>query len=394
MDITQQDVEELLQTARDLAVRVAENSDRIDREREIPSGLAGEIADAGFFRLLVPRSLGGAELGHLDFLQILQVFAEVDGSTAWCINQNNVFATASVIMPEQTAREIWTDKRAVVANGPPTSSVYATPVDGGFRVSGRWNFSTGSGHATWLAAFAPIRPFVMDPVQNQAASISGENPRVMLFPKKDATFVEDSWEVNGLRGTGSFSFEVNDLYVPSIRTYDLTDASREDGSLYVIPRTLLFASGDATIALGIARASLETAVYLAHTKTPLRVRTLLREQLDTQRSIGEGEAIWQSAQAFLERSVSSVWKSACESHALSTEERIRLRLASTYAIRMAAEVVDITYNLCGSYAIFANNPIQRRFQDIHVITQHIQGRLTNYETAGQFYLGLDPEGSF
>ena len=394
MEISQPNIEELLQTARDLAERVAENSDRIDWEQQIPSGLASEIADAGLFRLLVPRSLGGAELGYLDFLRILQVFAEVDGSTAWCINQNNVFATASVIMPEQTAREIWEDKRAVVANGPPTLSVNATPVDGGYRLSGRWNFSTGSGHATWLAALAPIKPFAKHAVQNQAASIGGENPRVMLFPKKDATFVEDSWQVNGLRGTSSYSFEVDNLYVPNVRTYEQTEAPRENGSLYVIPRTLLFASGDATIALGISRASLKTAVDIARIKNPLRVRTLLREQLTTQRSIGEGEAIWQSAQAFLEKSVSSVWKSACESHALSTEERIRLRLASTHAIRMAAEVVNITYNLCGSSAIFENNPIQRRFQDIHVITQHIQGRLTNYETAGQFYLGLDPEGSF
>jgi len=121
MPKAQRDIGYFLDTARELAGRVAVNADRIDCERQIPPELAGEIADTGFFRLLVPRSLGGAELGYLDFLRILQVFAEVDGSTAWCINQNNVFATASVIMPEQTAREIWGDGRAVVANGPPGS---------------------------------------------------------------------------------------------------------------------------------------------------------------------------------------------------------------------------------------------------------------------------------
>ena len=89
-----------------------------------------------------------------------------------------------------------------------------------------------------------------------------------------------------------------------------------------------------------------------------------------------------------------MWRSACKNHAPSTEERIRLRLASTFAIRKAAEVVDISYSLCGSSGIFASNPIQRRFQDVHVITQHLQARPTHYETAGQFYLGLEPEGSF
>ena len=215
----------------------------------------------------------------------------------------------------------------------------------------------------------------------------------MLLPKKDAKFL-DSWQVSGLRGTGSFSFEVDDLYIPKIRTYEPTDPPREDGPLYLMPRTLLFASGDATIALGIARASLDTAIAIAGTKTPGRFTTLLRDHSATQRLIGEGEAIWHSARAFLEESASSAWMSACKHHAPSIEERIRLRLASTFGIRKAAEVVDICYNLCGSSAIFESNPLHRRFQDIHVITQHLQGRPTHYETAGQFFLGLEPEGSF
>ncbi len=156
MAIAQHDIGHYLDTARELAVLVAASADRIDSERQFPPELAGELADKGFFRLLVPRSLGGAELDHPDFLKILEVFAEVDASTAWCINQNNVFSTDSVRMPEQTAREIWDDGRAVVTNGPPNSSTKAVPVDGGYRLSGRWNFSSGSAHATWIAALAPV----------------------------------------------------------------------------------------------------------------------------------------------------------------------------------------------------------------------------------------------
>lgn len=376
---------ELLDTARYLAARVAENVDRIECERQIPPELANEISDKGFFRLLAPKSLGGAEISYLDFLQIVQTFAQVDGSVAWCINQNNVFATASVVMPESLAHEVWGEQRAVVANGPPTASVKAVPEDGGYRLSGTWNFSTGSGHATWIAALAPIRRSVHE---------QGAAPRILLMPKTQVAFLENSWQVNGLRGTGSLSFQVEDLFVPSDRTYDPAGPPREDGPLYVMPRTLLFASGDATIALAIARSSLEVAVDLARTKNPLRASAVLQEQTATQRVIGEGQAILQSAHAFLVNSASAAWKSARENHSLSIEQRIELRLASTYAIRQAAELVDIAYNLCGSNAIFASNPIQRQFQDIRVITQHIQGRLTNYETAGQFYLGLSPEGSF
>ena len=139
MAVARHNIGYYIEAARALATRVAAATDRIDREREIPSGLAGELADKGFFRLLVPRSLGGAELDFLDYLRIVQIFGEVDGSVAWCINQNNVFATNSVRMPQQTAREIWSDRRAVVSNGPPISSAGAVPVDGGYRLTGRWN---------------------------------------------------------------------------------------------------------------------------------------------------------------------------------------------------------------------------------------------------------------
>lgn len=393
MPATQYDVGQYLDTARQLAAHVADSADRIDRERQLPPELAGEIADEGFFRLLMPRSLGGAELEHPDFLRILEVFAAADGSVAWCLNQNNVFATNSVRMPEQTAREIWGEQRAVVTNGPPTSAAKAIPVDGGYRLKGRWNLSSGSPHATWIAALTPIA----QPGQEREVSFNREGDRegarVLLIPKKDVKFL-DSWHVNGLRGTGSFSFEVDDLFVPSVRTYAQNDAPREAGALYVIPRTLLFAAGFATVAMGIARASLDTAISVAGTRTPGRSKTLLRDQPTTHRLIGEAEAIWRSARAFHRESASSVWESACKNHALETDERIRLRLASSYGIRMAAEVVDIAYNLCGATAILATNPIQRRFQDMHVITQHIQGSFAHYETAGQHFLGLEPEGVF
>ena len=389
MAIPQQDTKHYLDTAQKLAALVAAEADQIDSERQLSPELAAAIADEGFFRLLVPKSLGGSELAHPDFLKILEVFAQVDGSTGWCINQNNVFATSSAVMPEQMAHEIWDESRAVVTNGPPTATVKAVPVEGGYNLSGHWNFSSGSPHATWIAALAPVG----QPEQKMDASLDRAGTRMMLIPREDVTFL-DSWHVPGLRGTGSFSFELTDMFIPESRSYDPNETARESGPLYVIPRTLLFASGFATVALGVARGSLDTAMELSGAKTPSRSTKLLRDQATTHRLIGEGEALWRSAKAFLRESATAVWASVCRDRCLTTEERIRLRLASTHAIRTASQVVDIAYNLCGSSAIFEENPIQRRFQDIHVITQHVQGRPTHYETAGQFFLGLEPEGNF
>ncbi len=389
MAVARHDTGHYLEAARAMATRVAAASEQIDRERRIPADLAGELADEGFFRLLVPRSLGGAELDFLDFLRIVQIFGAVDGSVGWCISQNNVFSTNSVRMPEQIAREIWSDRRAVVTNGPPVSSTVAVPGDGGYRLTGRWNFSSGIRHATWVAAAAPISA----PKEAGNAQVDRVKIRTFLLPKDDVELV-DVWQVDGLRGTGSFSFEADDLFVPGHRSFGPSDGPREDAALYAISTGLMFPSGFANVALGVARASLDAAIDLASAKAPASGRGVLRDEATAQRQIGQAEAIWRSAGAYLRESTTSAWNGAQENHALAVEERIGLRLAGTHAIRMSAEVVDIAYTLGGSSSIFATNPIQRRFQDIHVIAQQIQARLTHYDTAGQFFLGLNPEGNF
>ncbi len=229
---------------------------------------------------------------------------------------------------------------------------------------------------------------------------------MLLMPKADVRFV-DLWHVHGLRGTGSFSFQIDDMFIPEERTYESEGAppsgespsiENAGGPLYVIPRTLLFGSGFATVALGVARKSLEIAIETASSRAPGRSRTLLRDHQTTHRLIGEAHAVHRSAQCFLRDSVAAVWESACKSFqsggVLSIEDRLQLRVAATHALRMAAQVVDTSYNLCGSGAIFDANPIQRRFQDMHVITQHTQASFAHYETAGQGLLGLEPRGNF
>ncbi len=385
----QHDLEYYLDTAHELAERVAEQADQIDDDRQIPAKLAAEFADKGFFRLLMPQSLGGAQLEHPDFLRILEIFAAVDGSTSWCVNQNNVHATNGLRMPLETAEEIYAEYRAVVTNGPPTSSAKAVPCDGGYRLSGRWDFSSGITHATWIAALAPI----VQPGQEPEAILNRKGARVMLVPKEDVRFV-DFWPVHGLRGTASFSFEIDDLFVPNNRTYDPAGTPRENGPVYAIPTTLLFATGFSTVALGIAKASLGTAMELAGHKIPGRATRLLQDESTTQRTIGEAEAVWHSAKAFLREAHASVWESAKSKEPLTIEQRVKLRLAATFGIQRAKEVVESAYCLCGSNAILETNPIQRQFQDINVVSQHIQGRSTHFETAGQFFMGMDPDGNF
>jgi len=383
-----QDIAHYLDAAATFVARVAEAADWIDEERQMPPDLAADMADAGFFRLLLPKELSGAELAHPDFLNILEMFAGADASVAWCLNQNNVFSTRSTRMAMATAREIWSEQRAVVTNGPPAGGSKSVPMPGGFRLSGHWNFSSGSDHATWIAALAPVIP-------ENGAGADGQPPqtRLHLMPIDQVRMV-DLWQVAGLRGTGSFSFQVDDLLIPEERTFVQEGASWCDRPLYGIPTTLLFATGFATVALGVARKSLDIAIEVGRNRTPYRSGVLLRDHQTTQRTIGEAHAQQSSARAFLREAHGRLWDSACNRGALITDERIQLRVAATHAIRTSAQVVDAAYTLCGASGIFQSNPIQRRFQDMHVITQHVQGHYVHYETAGQYLLGLEPQGVF
>ena len=381
--------EHYLAVARQMADRVADVADDIDRERCLPEHLAADLAGQGLFRLLVPRSLGGAGLEFPDFLDIVETFAKSDASTAWCINQNNVFATNSVRLPEGTARQIWSDPLAVVSNGPPTASTNANPAPGGYRVTGMWHFSSGIRHATWVAALAPTA----GQAKEERPAVDYERGIVLLIPK-DQVEIVDRWQVNGLRGTGSFSFRAADLFVPTERSYRVDDLPRHDGALYLIPTVLMFAAGFARVALGVARAALDSAIDIARTKTPVMRTSPLLHSSTTQRRIGQAEAQLASSRAFLREAVSAVWEGAQDRGCLSADERIRLRLAATHAIRAGAQVVALTYDVAGSDGIFEFNPIQRRLQDSQVITQQIQGRMTHYDTAGAFFLGLEQGSLF
>ena len=356
--------------------RIADASETIDRERQMPEDLIDAMVEQGLFRLLVPRSVGGGETDFLDYLAMAQAVAAADGSMGWCFSQNNILGTMASLMPESLAQEIWSDPRSILCNGPPQHTDIVE-VDGGYSLTGRWNFSSGSRHATWAVA---------------AVRVGGVGTLTLVFPKEEAVFI-DTWQVSGLRGTGSFSFEVKDLFVPKGHTFIESRDPHEGGPLYLIPRSLFFGASFGSVALGVARSALDAAIEVATRKTP-QEQTLLRDQQSIQRAIGRAEALWGAAHAFLMEKATLLWRSAVELGSLSLEDRIPLRLAGTHAIRQAAEVTDIAYSVFGANAIFESTPVQRRFQDAHAITQQIQGRMDHYDTAGQFFLGLEPQGRF
>jgi indole-3-acetate monooxygenase len=358
-------------------------SAEIEAERELPRPLFEALADAGLFHLALPRSVGGAELDLPTYTQVIEELGKADASTGWCINQGAIFATYAARMPREIARAIWSDTpRSVVANTP-AATAQAIVVPGGYRVTGRQGFSTGCRHATWVAAHATV-------IENGQPRLDSGLPetRYLFVPVAEAELL-DTWRVRGMRGTGTHHFAVRDVFVPAERTVLSATASlREPGPLYRIPRTLLFASGDAAVALGLARSCLATFAELAGAKTPRAMDAVLRDQPTIQADVGRAEAHVRSGRAFLTETIREIWADVTSTGTITLDQRAALRLATTHAMRLAAQVVDTVYNVAGATAIYEDNPIQRYFQDIHVISQHLQARLSHYQLVGRHWLGL------
>jgi indole-3-acetate monooxygenase len=372
-----------LEAARKLAPMIRTYADDVEEQRMLPKPLFEAVADAGFFRMAIPRSVGGAELDLPTYIQVIEEVGKADASTGWVVNQCAIFATYAARMPRDMARAIWMDPpRAVVANTP-LANAQAVVVEGGYRVTGRHGFSTGCRNATWVASHAQI-------IENGRVRLDKGEPetRYMFVPVAEAEML-DTWHVRGMRGTGTHHFAVHDVFVPAERTVlSVTAPLREAGPLYQIPRTLAFASGDASVALGLARTCLTTFSDLAGAKTPRAMQALLRDQSMIQVTVGQAEANLRSARAFLTEAVRDIWNQVVSTGTPTLDQRATLRIATTHGIRVAAHIIDAVYNAAGATAVYEDHLLQRHFQDIHVITQHLQSRLSHYELVGRHWLGL------
>jgi len=382
----------LLDAARDLVPRIAAASDEIEQTRRLPAALVAALVDAGLFRMLVPASLGGPQANLLTFGAAIETVAAADGSTAWCLGQGAGSGFIAGFMDRHGARKIFDEPSAILAWGPGQGA--AVIAEDGYRLSGHWPFASGCHHATWLGASARILRVDGHP---HLRPDGRPEMRRLLFPAAQAQIV-DVWQVSGLRGTGSDSYSVSDLYVPSELTVDagpsglpLQETRHEPGPLYAFPFTLVYGVAFASVALGIARGALDAFAALAGAKTRRGAEAPVREDPIVQSAVAHAEAGVRSARAFLHEAVRDAWADAGPVDAIPMRRRVVLRLAATHAIHAAAAAVDAVYHAAGATAIFTANPFERRFRDVHAVTQQGQGHQSHFREAGQYFLGVEPE---
>jgi alkylation response protein AidB-like acyl-CoA dehydrogenase len=384
--------DDCLARAKALAPVIAAAVPRIEASRELPEHLLDALHAAGLYRMLFPRSLGGQELALPLYLQVIEELAKVDASTAWCIGQSSVCSTITASLDHAAAWEMFgKDPRAVLNWGPQGRTAKAIAAQGGYCLTGRWPFASGSRHATWMAAHCTV----YEPDGNTPRLDADGKPaeRTFIFPRASAEII-DNWYVMGLKGTGSDTYAVTDLFVPQERSMTVFGRNpaerRVHGPLYLFTVHQLFGASFAAVALGIARSAIDAFVELAQTKVPAPTggSTVLRENAVVQSQVGVAQTQLASARAFLLQASQDIWQEAVSTGAISLDRRVAFRMSMSHATQMARQVVDTAYHAAGASAIFESNPFERRFRDLHTVTQQVQAHFSVFEVIGKHFLGL------
>lgn len=366
------------------------------REKAAETEALGQLAPAvvealhkhGIYRTLLPKSLNGYGAGLTTFVKMMEVLAAADASTAWCVGQASGCSMAAAYVDEPVARRIWgDDPRGVLAWGFQQEG-RAKVVPGGYEVTGRWGFGSGGHHASWMGAHCHVELPDGSLLRDEKGALV---ERTMLLPQEQLNWIP-SWNVVGLRGTGSDSYTLDKVFVPDAFTVrrDLDSERRIDDPFFRFTTTNAYSSGFAAVSMGIARGMLEELKALAQTKKPSHTARTLRDSPVMHHLVAENEAKLRSARAFVLETICDAADGIRATGGLRTEDRVLMRLATTTAIKRAKEVAEFAYHEAGATAIFADNPFERRMRDIHASAQQVQGRTGHIEVCGQWFLGLDP----
>src|SRR3954447_6503148 len=392
--------------AHELAAEIAAAADEIERTRRIPAALLERLHASKLFRMLLPRSADGDETEPALYVAAIEELARYDASIAWNVFVANSSCLIAAYLEPAANHAMFADPRSFVAWGPPNAS-RARAVDGGYRLTGKWDFASGCRQARWMGAHC----HVLEADDTLRLNRFGRpTVRTLLFPASEATLL-DTWRTIGLRGTASDSYSVNELFVSEAFSSTREDPTlrRERGPLYAFTMQGLYAVGVAGVGFGIARAMLSEFIALASRKAPRGLARLaenavvqadvgaparLAETAVVQAEVARAEARLGSARAYLVETLTTIYASADGVAPIEVADRARVRLPCANAIQAATEVTDFVYKGAGVDAIFPGSPFERRFRDMHTLSQQIQARGAHFEQVGQILLGVPPEVFF
>jgi alkylation response protein AidB-like acyl-CoA dehydrogenase len=378
--------DDVVAAATNLVPRIRVARGEGEATRRVPSTLAEAVAAAGLFQLHLPRSMGGPELPPLTAFRVIEELSKADGSVGWCTMIATAVSVFAGWLPAEVGRALCGQPPGLRVAGSLRPQGQASPVEGGYRVRGHWNFASGITHANWLHCSC----VVMDGATPRQTSAGTPETRALWVPAEAAT-IEDTWSVVGMCGTGSQGLSVDDVFVPTAHTFSLGAPPQESGPLYH-PRLLLVTVWTSTVAnaLGIARGAMESFIELATCTNSTGSPTLLRDRPCVQTRVAEAEAILSAARAYVVDAVGTAWEAVCAGMPDLSRAIAQARLAIAHGMHEVVRAVDLVFHAAGPNAIYRTHPLERSFRDIHVAAQHNAAFPAHIESAGKVLLGLRP----
>jgi alkylation response protein AidB-like acyl-CoA dehydrogenase len=369
----------VLEAVRVLAPRISARAAEIETARRVPRDLIRELTAAGCFRMMVPRSHGGGGFDLASAMSVIEELSRADASVGWTtMNLAGGWINLGAL-PRATFDALYAQGPDATVGGVFSPAGIAVPADGGYRVSGRWAFASGCEDSQWLFGNC---------MDDQGGA---PQPRTVLF-SPDQIEIEDTWSVSGLCGTGSHHLIANDVFVPAERTcLPFSDPRCLDEPLLRMPMPPVFAFGVASVAVGTAQGALEDILALSASKVPLLAHSRLATNPLFQNQLGAADAQLRAARGLLYADAAAAWGTAVAGADFTPEHRARIRAAITWAATTAAAVVDMAYHAGGGSAIYAGSHLQRRFRDVHALTQHFLVKLDTLTTAGAVLAGAEAD---
>jgi alkylation response protein AidB-like acyl-CoA dehydrogenase len=367
-------VSSLIEAIRRLAPLLHERRDDFDKLRRLPDEVFNVLADAGLFRLWLPKTIGGPELSPFEFMRVVEAASAIDGSVGWLVGNGGGMSRAGGYVDRAVAREWFSEPRTFVAAA--TGAVgTATPVKGGYRIAGRWPFGSGAHHASLFMTLAAEAP---------------DAPRICCYvPRRDVTIL-DNWHVSGLRGTGSCDFEMHDVFVPAAHMHPFLELKPSNsGLIYRMPHVSTFAWTISAVPLGIARGAIDAFVEMASRRGVVSPGSL-RDREVVQAAVGRAQAMHGAARAFLVDAMTELMAATDVGGEPLMKTRAAFRMAATYAVETAIHIVDMLAAGAGSVSIFETCRLERAVRDARAAARHVALGPNNYVIGGRVGLGLDP----
>jgi len=376
----------LLEEVRKLEPMIREAETVIENERRMPDAITDALYDNGMYRAFMPRELGGLEVHPLEWLDAVEELSRVNGSVGWlCM----LHSGQTFIRPD-TMRKLLAENRWIMASNVGRAAGKAVRVPGGYRISGRWSFTSGSPEANWLSGRCILYDENDQPVMNPRDGLPWFI--VGLWPAKDATLI-DTWDGHGLRGTGSGDFEIKDLFVPREMVNEAGIWKRPyDRALY---RYWFNVMAHGAHALGLAKAAIEEFTELVHVSArhgSYRQARLGKEQ-SHQIALGKADTMVRAARAYFWQLVAEAYDDAVESWPVNYDLRVRLQAALLNTVHVSRQAIDIIFQQAGAPAVFRGRRLERIHRDILTAANHALMAEAAFDRVGQYLMSKDlPDG--